>query len=160
MSGKQRFLFCTLTKTVTFAIKDGAFAAENLRTVRDVFNPRNTKANRCMSLRWASEWLKRPVFRKCNASGLSLTKPLPYHKLKDDMARQSLDYECEKNLGPKDPKWVAFSNAYINEKVEFHLQNAFCDEPTEDAVIAMLMHINVMRDPRATSDTVPEEIWD
>ena len=59
-----------------------------------------------------------------------------------------------------DPKWATFNSAYINEQVEFHLQNAYCEEPTEDALIAMLSHIDVMRDPRATSNMVPQEIWD
>lgn len=101
------------------------------------------------------------------------------------MARQSLDYGCETAIEPKvwrrgaanaangkapdavrdqmmrhDPKWATFNSAYINEHVEFHLQNAYCNEPTEDALIAMLSHIDVMRDPRATSNMVPKEIWD
>ena len=59
-----------------------------------------------------------------------------------------------------DPKWAPFNSAYINEEVEFHRQNAYLDEPTEDALIGMLSHINVMRDPRATKDMVPDEIWD
>ena len=59
-----------------------------------------------------------------------------------------------------DPKWATFNSAYINEQVEFHLQNAYCEEPTEDALIAMLSHIDVMRDPRATSNMAPQEIWD
>jgi len=34
-----------------------------------------------------------------------------------------------------DPKWATFNSAYINEKVQLHLQNAFLDEPTEDSLI-------------------------
>lgn len=52
-----------------------------------------------------------------------------------------------------DPKWATFNDAYIREQVEFHLHNAYCNEPTEDAPI-------VMRDPRATSNIVPQEFWD
>jgi Protein of unknown function (DUF3435) len=58
-----------------------------------------------------------------------------------------------------DPKWATFNNSYINEKVQFHLQNAFLEEPTEDSLIGMLSHIGLMRDPRATKDMVPEEVW-
>ncbi|KAK3934127.1 hypothetical protein QBC46DRAFT_454414 [Diplogelasinospora grovesii] len=72
------------------------------------------------------------------------------------MAQQSLDYGCERPIEPKawrrgaanaangnapdavrdqmmrhDPKWATFNSAYINEKVQFHLQNAVLDEPTE-----------------------------
>lgn len=58
-----------------------------------------------------------------------------------------------------DPKWATFNSAYINEKVQFHLQNAFLDEPTEDSLIGMLSHIGLMQDPRASKDMVPEEVW-
>ncbi len=59
-----------------------------------------------------------------------------------------------------DPKWATFNNSYINEKVGFHLQNAFLDEPTEDSLLAMLSHIGLMRDPRASKDMVPDEVWE
>jgi hypothetical protein len=58
-----------------------------------------------------------------------------------------------------DPKWATFNSAYINEKVQFHLQNAVLDEPTEDSLIGMLSHISVMCDPRARKDMVPDEVW-
>lgn len=48
--------------------------------------------------------------------------------------------------------------AYINEKVQFHLQNAFLDEPTEDSLIGLLSHIGLMRDPRASKDMVPDDV--
>lgn len=47
------------------------------------------------------------------------------------------------------PKWATFNSAYIGEKVGFHFQNAFLDEPTEDSLLKMLSHIGHMRDPRA-----------
>ena len=59
-----------------------------------------------------------------------------------------------------DPKWVTFNSAYINEKVKFHLQNVVLDEPTEDSLLAMLSHIGLMRDPRASKDMVPDEVWE
>jgi hypothetical protein len=59
-----------------------------------------------------------------------------------------------------DPKWATFNSAYINEKIGFHLQNAFLDEPTEDSLLKMLSHIGHMRDPRARRDIVPDEVWE
>ena len=59
-----------------------------------------------------------------------------------------------------DPKWATFNSAYINAKVGFHLQNAFLEEPTEDSLLAMLSHIGLMRDPRASKDMVPDEVWE
>ncbi|KAJ4307350.1 hypothetical protein N0V88_000734 [Collariella sp. IMI 366227] len=58
------------------------------------------------------------------------------------------------------PKWATFNSVYINEKVGFHLQNAFLDKPTEDSLLAMLSHIGLMRDPRASKDIVPDEVWE
>ncbi|KAK0701743.1 FluG domain-containing protein [Lasiosphaeria miniovina] len=57
-----------------------------------------------------------------------------------------------------DPKWATFNSAYINENVRFHLQNAFLEEPTEDSLLAMLTHIGLSRDPRASKDMVPNDI--
>jgi hypothetical protein len=58
-----------------------------------------------------------------------------------------------------DPKWATFNSAYINAKVKFHLQNAVLHEAHEDALIEMLTHISVTRDPRAGRDIVPDEVW-
>ncbi|OQV09690.1 hypothetical protein CLAIMM_13783 [Cladophialophora immunda] len=145
----RKFIFCTVTKIISCAVRDGAFAAKNLHTVDDVFRIRNKKGT-----------------TKCtpDASSISLTEPLPYHQLRDIMARQSLDYGCETAIEPKawrwdaanaangkasdvvrdqmmrhDPKWETFNSVYINEHVEFDLQNVYCKEPT---------------------NMVPQEIWD
>jgi len=55
----------------------------------------------CTPLRWKEEWLKRPIIRGFDGSAVSEEKPLPYHKLNDDMERQTLDAGFEKALGPK-----------------------------------------------------------
>lgn len=57
-----------------------------------------------------------------------------------------------------DPKWVTFYGAYLNEKVQFHLQNAFLDEPTKDSLIAMVLHLGLMRNPHASKDMVPDQV--
>jgi len=57
------------------------------------------------------------------------------------------------------PKWATFNAAYINEMVEFHVQNAVLDEPTEDGLIQLWSHMGLMSDPRASSNMVPDEIW-
>src|SRR5262245_29202791 len=57
------------------------------------------------------------------------------------------------------PKWATFNAAYINEMVEFHVQNAVLDEPTEDGLIQFWSHMSLMSDPRASSDMVPDEVW-
>lgn len=57
------------------------------------------------------------------------------------------------------PRWATFFNAYLNEEVEFHMQNAFLDEPTEDSLIGLFTHMSLTRDPRARRDMVPDSIW-
>ncbi|KAI0436703.1 FluG domain-containing protein [Xylaria telfairii] len=206
----RRMIFCFISTIISLAVHDGAFASSTLTSVRKVFEAKNRGPLKCTPLRWKDEWLKRPVFRRyddsasedlpddfdfdissdSDISGGSIAsgskyRPLPYHQLKDDMKRQSLDAGEEKAIEPKawrrgaanvangnasdavrdqmmrhNPKWATFNSAYINEKVGFHLQNAFLDEPTEDSLLAMLSHIGHMRDPRASKDMVPDEIWE
>lgn len=57
------------------------------------------------------------------------------------------------------PKWATFNSAYINEKVQFDIQNAVLDEPSEDGLIRLLTHISSTRDSRAARDMVPKEVW-
>ncbi|KAK0701742.1 hypothetical protein B0T26DRAFT_528887 [Lasiosphaeria miniovina] len=58
-------------------------------------------------LRWKEEWLKRPVFRQYDESIIEEEseerkyQPLPYHKLRYDMERQSLDAGEENSTEPK-----------------------------------------------------------
>ncbi|KAK4170950.1 FluG domain-containing protein [Triangularia setosa] len=177
-SPTRRLIFCFISVIVSLAVHDSAFAASKFTSVRAVFQVRNRGPIKCTPLRWKEEWLKRPVFRRHDDS----YRPLLYQKLYDDMERQSLDAGEENAIEPKawrrgaanavngsasdavrdqmmrhDPKWATFNSAYINEKVGFHLQNAFLDEPTEDGLLAILSHIGLMRDPRASKDMVPDE---
>ncbi|KAI1419237.1 hypothetical protein F5Y12DRAFT_720951 [Xylaria sp. FL1777] len=54
---------------------------------------------------------------------------------------------------------ASFNNAYINEKVQFHLQSVILDEPSEDMLIALLTHIDLTRDLRARKDMVLNDVW-
>ncbi|KAN0072770.1 Protein of unknown function (DUF3435) domain containing protein [Elaphomyces granulatus] len=171
----RKLIFCLITIIVSLAVCDGAFQAQSLTSARQVFQTKNLGPVKCTPFRWKKEWLKRPVFRRFNGAIIS-DEPLQYHKLKDDMARQSLDSGCEKAIEPKAWRRGAANSAnanasdavrdqmmphtYINEKVEFHLQNAFLEEPTEDGLIGMLSHVDLMRDPRASKNMVPDEVWE
>ncbi|KAH9174385.1 hypothetical protein EDB89DRAFT_568429 [Lactarius sanguifluus] len=131
-------------------------------------------------LRW-KELLKRPVFRRCDASDFD--SPLPYRTLHEYeyMGRQSLDMGYEKPIGPKDwrrnvgntvngqasdaarDKVVrqnnhsnVFQDAYLNananvRRPERHLGRASADPRAR--------YVGHARDPRATSDMVPDEVW-
>ncbi|KAK4249237.1 hypothetical protein C7999DRAFT_39654 [Corynascus novoguineensis] len=166
----RRLIFCLVTIIVSIAVHDRAFDATNLISVASVFRVKNSGP--------------RPVFRRFNGSEMSMEEAMLYSRLRDDMARQSLDAGQEKPTQPKgfrrgaaneadgnapdavrdqmlrhDPKWATFNSVYINPRVRFHLQNAVLYEPYEDALIEMLTHISVMRDPRASRDIAPDEVW-
>ncbi|KAF2458114.1 hypothetical protein BDY21DRAFT_363056 [Lineolata rhizophorae] len=94
MAGKK-LIFCVSTIIVSLAVADGAFAAKNLYSARNVHSIHKKKPAQYISLRWKPDWLMRPIFRHFSASGPSSTRPLQYRKLKNDMAQQSLDYGCE-----------------------------------------------------------------
>ncbi|KAI6777633.1 uncharacterized protein J7T54_002767 [Emericellopsis cladophorae] len=180
----KRLIFCPILAIISLALDDEAFDAPSLTTAERVFRIKSRGPVQCTHLRWKQKWLERPIFRGFDGSSTSEEKALPYYKLRDDMERQTLDAGFEEPIGPKgfrrgaanaangkapnavrdqvmrhDPKWATFNSAYINEKVEFHLQNAFLDEPMEDGLIKFFTHISIMRDPRASYDMVPEEVW-
>jgi hypothetical protein len=125
----RRLIFCLITVIVSLAVHDGTFAVPSLTSIRRVFQAKNRGPVKCTPLRWKRKWLKRPVFRRFDDSiilaiassaaaehagdGASESQdahmedealhyePLPYHKLRHDMARQSLDYGCERPIQPK-----------------------------------------------------------
>ncbi|KAF3768192.1 hypothetical protein M406DRAFT_336858 [Cryphonectria parasitica EP155] len=106
----RKLIFCLISIIISLAVHDNAFAASNLISARQVFQVKNQEPVKCTPLRWKDEWLKRPVFRRCNNSFLknepddsvaSKYQPLQYYKLRDDMAQQSLDSGCEKVIEPK-----------------------------------------------------------
>ncbi|KAG6829647.1 hypothetical protein H0H87_010612 [Tephrocybe sp. NHM501043] len=100
------------------------------------------------------------------------------------MGNQSLDMGYEKRIGPKD--WRrnvgntvneqasepvrdqimrhhagsdTFRSSYLNQKVQFDVQNAVLGEPLETQLLSMLSHVGHLRDPRASSNMVPKEVW-
>ena len=112
-------IFCFISVIVSLAVHDRAFAASKFTSVREVFQAKNRGPVKCTPLRWKKKWLKRPVFRRLDdsvaeddsdesisedesdGSITSKYRPLPYQKLLDDMARQSLDAGEENPIEPK-----------------------------------------------------------
>jgi hypothetical protein len=56
-------------------------------------------------------------------------------------------------------EFYTFQNAYLNQIANFNLQNAFLEEETEDQLFRVFAHINLIRDPRAIKNMVPDEVW-
>lgn len=58
-----------------------------------------------------------------------------------------------------DPQFATFHHAYLNEIANFDLQNAFLEEEKQSQLFRLFAHVSLTRDPRATADMVPEEVW-
>ncbi|KFA79087.1 hypothetical protein S40288_07039 [Stachybotrys chartarum IBT 40288] len=150
----RRVILCPITIVISQALRDNAFHAPSLTCAARVFQIKNVGPVKCTPIRWKDSVLMIPLFRRFDGAVLSRNLPLQYHKLRDDMARQSLDAGEETAIGPKtlrrmaanaingnapdtvrdqamrhNPKWATFNAAYINEMVEYHVQNAVLDEP-------------------------------
>ena len=47
-----------------------------------------------------------------------------------------------------------FNEAYVNERVRFHVQNAFLERPSEDGLLKAFAHMGLTCDPRASRDYI------
>ena len=97
----RRIILCWITVIISLALCDGAFHALSLTSAERIFQVRNRGPVKCTPLRWKKEWLKRPIFRRSEGSDVSIDEALQYHKLRDDLKRQSLDCGFEKALEPR-----------------------------------------------------------
>ncbi|RYP91078.1 hypothetical protein DL770_002782 [Monosporascus sp. CRB-9-2] len=57
------------------------------------------------------------------------------------------------------PQFATFHHAYLNEIANFDMQNAFLEKEKESQLFRLFAHVNLTRDPRATMNMVPEEVW-
>ncbi|KAF8661375.1 hypothetical protein AX16_001468 [Volvariella volvacea WC 439] len=152
----RRLVFCLVTLIASIAVLDGAFASPALNdSVDAVFGARVSGPVSHTPLRWKPEWLRRPVFHR-DVNDVDLFAPLSYSTLHDCMTRQSLDMGYEKEIGPKD--WRR-NDAYLNQHVCFDVQNAVLGELLQERVLGVLTHVGRTRDPCASSDMVPDDVW-
>ncbi|KAL8405658.1 hypothetical protein RB596_004496 [Gaeumannomyces avenae] len=182
---KPKLIFCPVSIIIALALHDHAFDAPSLKNASRVLGTKIPESMECMPLRWKECMLKIPVFRRFDCNGvLSRTEAMLYAKLRDDLARQSLNAGFEVRWTPKffrrgaanaangnapdvvrdqmmrhDPKFSTFHGAYLNEKVKFDLQNTFLEEETENELYKLFAHVSITRDPRAKRDMVPAEVW-
>ncbi|KAH9237194.1 hypothetical protein K456DRAFT_51001 [Colletotrichum gloeosporioides 23] len=181
----KKLIFCAVSTVIALALRDQAFDAPSLTNATAVLRTRVQGPVQSIALRWKQSMLKTPLFRKYHDAELSMDEAMTYSKLRDDMHRQSLDAGFEKAWTPRfarrgaanaangnasdsvrdqmmrhDPKFATFHGAYLNENVNFDLQNTFLEEKTEQQLYKVFAHVSLTRDPRATKDMVPQEVWD
>ncbi|RFU74046.1 domain containing [Trichoderma arundinaceum] len=180
----RKVIFCPITIITSLALRDNAFDAPGLNNAQRVLQIRNIGPVSCTNLRWKQSMLKIPIFRRFEGTSLSPNRPLQYNTLKENPKREWKDAGNEEDLDLKafqrmaangvngkatntvrdlvmrhDPEWATFNSAYINEKVQFHVQNAVLDEALEDELIQLWSHMRMTQDTRASSDMVPDEVW-
>ncbi|KAK0367771.1 FluG domain-containing protein [Colletotrichum limetticola] len=180
----KKLIFCAVSTIIALALHDHAFDAASLTSASRILRAQIRGPTQCTPLRWKASMLKTPVFRRIHGTQLAADEAMPYSKLRDDMGRQSLDAGFEKRWTPRfarrgaanaangnapdavrdqmmrhDPKFATFHNAYINQNVNFDLQNTFLEEDAENQMYKLFAHVSLTRDPRATSNMVPAELW-
>ncbi|RYP47628.1 hypothetical protein DL768_006344 [Monosporascus sp. mg162] len=57
------------------------------------------------------------------------------------------------------PKFATFHGVYLNEMVQFDMQNTFLGKQAEDQLYKLFTYVSLTRNPRAVKDMVPEEVW-
>ncbi|CAG9949488.1 unnamed protein product [Clonostachys rosea f. rosea IK726] len=180
----KKILFCAVSTIIAIALHDDAFDAASLTDAKSIFRSKPPRFKECTPLRWKASKLKTPIFRRYHGATLSHTDAMLYSKLRDDIGQQSLDSGHERRWTPRfarrgaanaangdapdtvrdqlmrhDPQFVTFHHAYLNEIANFDIQNAFLEEEKETQLFRLFAHVSLTRDPRATSDMVPKEVW-
>ncbi|KAI0526175.1 FluG domain-containing protein [Xylaria bambusicola] len=183
-SPTRKLIFCAVSTILSLALHDKAFDAPSLTNASAIFSKKPPRSQQCIPLRWKESMLKTPLFRRYRGTSLSGAEAMLYSKLRDDIGQQSLDSGHEKRWTPRfarrgaanaangdapdsvrdqmmrhDPQFVTFHRAYLNEIANFDLQNAFLEEEKESQLFRLFAHVSLTRDPRATADMVPEEVW-
>ncbi|KAJ2997766.1 hypothetical protein NUW58_g542 [Xylaria curta] len=183
-SPTRKLIFCAVSTILSLALHDKAFDAPSLTNASAIFSKKPPRSQQCIPLGWKESMLKTPVFRRYRGASLSGAEAMLYSKLRDDIGQQSLDSGHEKRWTPRfarrgaanaangdapdsvrdqmmrhDPQFVTFHRAYLNEIANFDLQNAFLEEEKESQLFRLFAHVSLTRDPRATADMVPEEVW-
>ncbi|RSL81437.1 hypothetical protein CEP52_017198 [Fusarium oligoseptatum] len=179
----RKLLFCPVSTILALALHDKAFDASSLTDAAIILKSKPPRFKHCTPLRWKKEMLLTPVFRRYRGAELS-SEAMLYSKLRDDIGQQSLDAGYEKKWTPRfarrgagnaangdapdsvrdqmmrqDPRFMTFQSAYLNENANFDLQNAFLEEEKESQLFRLFAHVSLTRDPRATADMVPDEVW-
>ncbi|RKK23635.1 hypothetical protein BFJ66_g17428 [Fusarium oxysporum f. sp. cepae] len=180
----RKLLFCAVSTILALALHDNAFDAPSLTDAAAIFRSQPPRFKHCIPLRWKKSMLKTPVFRRYRGTELSADEAMLYSKLRDDIGQQSLDSGHERKWTPRfarrgagnaangdapdsvrdqmmrqDPRFMTFQSAYLNEIANFDLQNAFLEEEKESQLFRLFAHVSLTRDPRATADMVPDEVW-
>ncbi|EXA31395.1 hypothetical protein FOVG_17296 [Fusarium oxysporum f. sp. pisi HDV247] len=180
----KKLVFCAVSTILALALHDNAFDAPSLTTASAIFGARPSSFKDSVPLRWKVSKMKTPVFRRYHGATLSEDEAMLYSKLRDDLGEQSLNSGYEKPWTPRfarrgasnaangdapdsvrdqmmrhDPSFRTFHHAYLNEIAKFDLQNAFLEEEKQNQLFRLFAHVSLTRDPRATADMVPEDVW-
>ncbi|RYO82108.1 hypothetical protein DL764_009661 [Monosporascus ibericus] len=144
----RKLLFCAVSTILTLALHDNAFDAPSLTNASVIFRSKPPRfkqddiGDQSQDAGYEKKWTPR-FARRGAANAANGDAP---DSVRDQMMRH-------------DPQFVTFHHAYLNEIANFDLQNAFLEEEKESELFRLFAYVSLTRDPRATSDMVPEEVW-
>ncbi|KAJ5111419.1 hypothetical protein N7532_001954 [Penicillium argentinense] len=185
MSEVKQPIFDVISLVLALAILDDAFESDHIRSVEDIFRTRVTLPRRSLNIRFKQKLLNVPICRQpvSTSSGMTIDdiKPLRYHtylyflqrlSLAVGMIRAMKPYDLRRGTGEAVDKtaslpllqhvmghaYASTFQAYMNQRVQSHVQAAFLGLPSEDALMNILSHQSRYIDPRAPSryDDLPE----
>ncbi|PGH23708.1 hypothetical protein AJ80_02314 [Polytolypa hystricis UAMH7299] len=174
---------CPISHFLALALADQAFEAQGINSSEDVFRIAVPSYRNSLQLRWKSEMLDVPVFRRAvhTAQGMriSCNGALPYDAFNQYLQRLGRNAGLEEPLTPycirrgtanavDDVATTAernqvlghsradiFERYYIAEKVKRDVQSAYIKCPPRESVIRAVGMMSLTRDPR-----VPKELTD
>ncbi|KAL6415364.1 uncharacterized protein AUP68_01917 [Ilyonectria robusta] len=163
-SPTRKLIFCAVSTILSLALHDKAFDSPSLINATSIFDKEPPKFQQSTPLRWKKSMLKIPVFRRYRGTTLSGIEAMLYSKLNDDMgasnaANGDAPDAVRDQMMRHDPQFATFHHAYLNEITNFDIQNAFLEEEKESQLFRLFAHVSLTRDPQATADMVPEEVW-
>ncbi|KFA60187.1 hypothetical protein S40285_09803, partial [Stachybotrys chlorohalonatus IBT 40285] len=173
----RKLIFCAVSTILSLALHEKAFDAPSLTSASAIFRKKSRPAQQSIQLRWKESMLKTPIFRRYRGGSLSEAEAMLYSKLRDDIGHErkwtprfarrgaanaangDAPDSVRDQMMRHDPQFTTFHHAYLNEIVNFDLQNAFLEEEKESQLFRLFAHVSLTRDPRATADMVPKEVW-
>ncbi|OJD25540.1 hypothetical protein ACJ73_03093 [Blastomyces percursus] len=174
---------CPISHFLALALADQAFQAQGINSPEDIFRIEVPRYRNSLQLRWRSEMLDIPVFRRTyhTAHGVRVSpdRALPYDAFNQCLQRLGRNAGLEEPLTPycirrgtanavDDVATAAernqvlghsradiFERYYLSQKVKRDVQSAYLGCPARESVIRAVGMMSLTRDPR-----VPKELTD
>ncbi|PNP56824.1 hypothetical protein THARTR1_03122 [Trichoderma harzianum] len=176
-------IFDPIILMIIIGILDNAFDA-NIKSVDDIYRVRVQQPRRSYEFRWKEEKMEIPIFRQAvmTAAGVrtSETIALRYHTYLYYLQRLGINagfmqvltsYMIRRGAGESvevtatqaqlqqvmSHRDAGVYQAYINQRVQCHVQAAFLSQPSAQALFKAVTHMSRYVDPRAPIELTSDE---